>query len=653
MTVHDTIADPSRLVALFGTSEPPETGEKIAFGGFAADIHTAAARNIFFRGREVLRAVAFVVRGQGWSTSRLKRDAIQICETDGELTLRIEGRTTETETRLEFLLQIRISSKGGFDLSAECTPEADFVTNRTGFVVLHPAINVAGGSVNLTHPDGTIKQTRFPALVAPAQPMEDIRALSYAVAPGMKATITMTGETFEMEDQRNWLDSTFKTYSRPISRPHPYLLPGGETFRQSVRIQVAADACPAASPSEEQVCRCSFGELEGVLPGFGTASTKGNLLQSEAVRETYGGLSLNHLLCDVDLEKDPGTAMSRHAGFAKLLAPGGTVTLETAVSGQDPESELVRLAALVRDAGLEPCRLSVFMREYLRAYQPTAPKPKTMTFEAFYATARRVFPGIPVGGGMYSHFTELNRTRAAASGADYVTHTTCPIVHDRDDQSVMQSLEALPAVFATTRDFAPGKPYRIGPSGISLRHNPGSGIVMANPKQVRKEHSGDDPRWRGLFGAAYLAGYAAEAAAAQLEAVTFGSIATETAFARDAGNGTVKLFPTYRVMAVLGAASHRPHLVSSSSQPTTLRVLAWQESEVRYRALFANCSGEHRCMLLDQRGLTDLQLAVFDETHFDQMSDPATSWAMTDHPTGTRVELPRYAVALAEFSLRR
>ena len=53
-----------------------------------------------------------------------------------------------------------------------------------------------------------------------------------------------------------------------------------------------------------------------------------------------------------------------------------------------------------------------------------------------------------VGGGMLSYFTELNRKRPPVDGIDYVTHTTCPIVHAADDISVMETLEALPYVVA-------------------------------------------------------------------------------------------------------------------------------------------------------------------------------------------------------------
>ena len=37
----------------------------------------------------------------------------------------------------------------------------------------------------------------------------------------------MEGDTFEMEDQRNWTDASYKTYVRPLALPWPYTLAGG------------------------------------------------------------------------------------------------------------------------------------------------------------------------------------------------------------------------------------------------------------------------------------------------------------------------------------------------------------------------------------------------------------------------------------------
>ena len=53
-----------------------------------------------------------------------------------------------------------------------------------------------------------------------------MRALSHEAVPGVWATCTMEGDAWEMEDHRNWLDASFKTYVRPLALPYPYTIEG-------------------------------------------------------------------------------------------------------------------------------------------------------------------------------------------------------------------------------------------------------------------------------------------------------------------------------------------------------------------------------------------------------------------------------------------
>ncbi len=59
---------------------------------------------------------------------------------------------------------------------------------------------------------------------------------------GIAATTAFAGDVFEMEDQRNWTDASYKTYVRPLARPWPYRLAAGETITQSVTVTLVADA---------------------------------------------------------------------------------------------------------------------------------------------------------------------------------------------------------------------------------------------------------------------------------------------------------------------------------------------------------------------------------------------------------------------------
>ena len=60
------------------------------------------------------------------------------------------------------------------------------------------------------------------------------RSLKHQVMPGVTATVLMEGNKFEMEDHRNWMDASYKTYVCSLLDPWPYTLKKGEAFVQRI-----------------------------------------------------------------------------------------------------------------------------------------------------------------------------------------------------------------------------------------------------------------------------------------------------------------------------------------------------------------------------------------------------------------------------------
>src|SRR5204862_397228 len=112
-----------------------------------------------------------------------------------------------------------------------------FRRNRLGFCVHHPLEGCLGRPCWLERPDGSVAEERFPNFIAPHQPFLDIRAMRYEVLPGLIAEVRFSGDIFETEDQRNWSDANFKTYSTPLRLPFPVEVRAGDEIRQSVTIR--------------------------------------------------------------------------------------------------------------------------------------------------------------------------------------------------------------------------------------------------------------------------------------------------------------------------------------------------------------------------------------------------------------------------------
>jgi hypothetical protein len=148
---------------------------------------------------------------------------------------------------IAFDVSIQGDAQGNILLDGTATPKTDFLTARTGFVVLHPLTGVVGNKVEVEHVDGKVEKSIFPKMVNPIQPFLHIRSLTHECLPGVKVSVRMEGDTWEMEDHRNWSDASFKTYVRPLALPWPYVLKAGESVKQSIRVSLSGSVPKGAA----------------------------------------------------------------------------------------------------------------------------------------------------------------------------------------------------------------------------------------------------------------------------------------------------------------------------------------------------------------------------------------------------------------------
>ncbi len=212
---------PTRAVMLFGTEEPPAETRVVRAGPLTAELDAGNLRYIRYHGREAIRAISYVVRDRYWGTFNPEITNLEVAESAGGFTVTYDAVCKDDTQSFGYAARIVGSADGRLSFAASGTAVTEFLTSRTGFVVLHPVEGVSGRPVEVLHTDGRVVQTVFPAIIDPKQPIMDIRALTHQVAPGVKVVCTMQGDSFEMEDQRNWTDASYKTYVRPLDSPIP------------------------------------------------------------------------------------------------------------------------------------------------------------------------------------------------------------------------------------------------------------------------------------------------------------------------------------------------------------------------------------------------------------------------------------------------
>jgi len=506
----------SRARLLYGTDEAPTPVRRLVAGHLSAELEQGNLRAIRLGGVEIIRAISFLVRSPRWATYTAEISDLAIAEGSHSFHVTYRASVRDGDSRLEYAARIDGHAGGTLAFRCEVHAATDFVTCRTGFVVLHPA-NVAGRAVSIEHADGRRVESRFPLLIDPVQPMLDLRALTHEAAPNLVVTCRMEGDVFEMEDQRNWTDASFKTYVRPLSRPWPYTLPEGDRFSQSVTLAVAGATQPGVTGGEAQPIGIEAGELLGPMPAIGLGCTPQEAREALPHAATLARANVAVLVCRFD--PGQGHTPADLAGFRALADRiGAAVDLQVVVhSVADFAAELQGVAASVREAGLTLRTLAVSPAPDLKSVTPGQPWPDCAPLDRLYAAARACFPGVALAGGTFAYFTELNRKRPPLDLLEAVTFSTSPLVHAADDRTVMESLEALPAIAASARAIAGDTPFVVGPSAIGLRDNPYGPAPLDNPGSARLAMSGADPRQRGLLNAAwtlgYIAGFAAGGAA--------------------------------------------------------------------------------------------------------------------------------------------
>jgi hypothetical protein len=382
------------------------------------------------------------------------------------------------------------TSDGRITYSFNGEAHSSFERMRIGFCLLHAENECAGKSVDRTRPDGTTGTLQFPATVHPEEPVRDIRALEYEAAPGVRIRFSFEGDTFEMEDQRNWTDASFKTYSTPASLPRPVRLDPGDRVTQAVHFEFAAEP------------RKIFPILIGREPQFNISTTPVFNVPSagfnipadqppadEKTIELLRALSPGHLRADLLPESPEWQA---HLDKAAAAAAALGTRLHLAISDPAPsESLMEELAAQCRNRNIQPS-----------AIQFIGMRGKVLTEKAVESarqSASRLFPGAALGVGSDKDYAQVNTNRFLAGSRLHPVYGICPQVHAFDNLSLVENLTGQIRTVESVQTWWPQTPMI---ASVHLHRYPGA-RALYDPQTAAGEW---DPRHSSLFAASWAIG---------------------------------------------------------------------------------------------------------------------------------------------------
>ncbi len=458
---------------------------------YELDYEDAAIRSVKYGNCEIIRMIYSAVRDRNWGTvsKNIISENIQQFIGGFKINLSVEYVQNEINFRANYLIRGR---QNQISIEMQGKAISSFLKNRIGFCVLHPIKECAEKKGTVLHTDNSIEEFKFPKQIAPHHPVKNIKQINWNPDVGIEAQLTFEGDIFEMEDQRNWTDASYKTYCTPLELPFPVEVKKGEEFNQKIILNVDIKQ-KKQSAKEKEISFYWDNNSMFKLPeiGFGKSSRK-KMISEEEIK-LLSTLQIQHLRADIHMDKDNWqTEMNKAVNEAGLLKVPLFLCL---YFPDDYQSKLE--AVLEYFSGKQ---------KLLKAILPVGmnhlPHP---AFKDIAEQIRSRFRDVKVGTGVNAYFAELNRNRPDASNADFVCFSACPQIHAFDKKSIIENLEGLAEVVKSAKKLFPGKRIWISPVTLKQRFNV---VATEEEKYSGLEEMAPqvDPRQQSMFAAGWTMG---------------------------------------------------------------------------------------------------------------------------------------------------
>lgn len=489
-------------------------------------------RSVCFGTTEIVRRIYMALRDDQWNTIPYTITNLNIDTSDSSFLIGFTARHLHATLKYTWNGLLCGTSEGVISATLDGTAESSFLRNRIGWCVLHPLSLCRSAPCEVTDRGGTVVQTHFPGdAIAPQTPFPPFTVLRYPAGAGTCCTCTFSGDLFELEDQRNWTDASFKTYSTPQSLPVPIPVEKGSTVSQTVTVSLDGEiTLPHDRTVIDRPPQIVIPALAAAIidrPQIGLGISMAELL-------TISPISLPHRLpADyLRLEIDAHQPLPEHlAATITAWCTHHRVGIELALYLSDNFiTECTSIAALLAPCG--PSIMSVLLLH--RDFALTRAGVTSAGQKAFsYLSESALFFA-----GTDRYFVELNRAEIPKPPAG-ICFSANPQVHTTDSVAIMENIEGLGEVFRNVRILAEERPIALSP--LTLR-------PRKNPLRPTKD-GGADARQPTSFTAAWLTGALATAIDAGIHSLTLFTALTGTQGIMHE-NGYAA-YPTFRLLELV------------------------------------------------------------------------------------------------------
>ena len=570
---------------------PNEIFEKFTINNFSVLRDNLFLRNIKYNNIEILKLISFLVRDKNWNNYSPEIIKTSSYNKDQKLHFEFDLKYGDVE-QLEVKLLLSIGSNS-VKLIANGKFLTDFWTNRIGFNLLLPLDGVVNQQVIVSKSDQTTETLKYPLIIQPDQPMVKFNNLSYEMFDSIALNIRFDGIHFEMEDQRNWGDASYKIYSGSLLDPFPYKENKNSAFHQEIEITVREKNNSLETISNQNIIPLNIQE-EYAMPKIGIkVDNETNGIDIVNVDFVY------HL---VDFERNTESKPK----FNNL-----PIYLVALIDHTKKVKDIVKdIKDYILSNKISVDKILICPKIYLNSFQPAGEWPSVPKLGDYYKEAKIQLPDVHIFSGMVTNFTELNRKKPDGK-FDGINFSFTPIVHDASDYGVLDTPNSLKYILHSVNNFSKDTPIHIGPMTLGMHFNPYGEKLAANIDQVRLEMTDFDPRHDSLIGLNWTIAVFAETLSKNTKFITIASLKGVHGILTES-NQKRPLFYLYEVLLYFKNA--KIYKIEKMNSISGVKLV--KEKKMYY--LLTNNSSNQTSYILENETL--LQESYLNKNNFDQVN---------------------------------
>ncbi|HEX3489394.1 MAG TPA: hypothetical protein VHU92_08620 [Streptosporangiaceae bacterium] len=591
-------------------------------------------------GTEIVRRIYVAIRDLDWNTLPGEISGLEVADEGEKFRVRFTRRHRAGGLDYQWQAEIDGEADGTIRYRMRGTALSAFPYAKIGICVHHPIDGFAGRPYRGTAPGGPVSGT-LPDTIGPQIRLDDgtdlplfdpVSDLAISHSSGGVVGFEFSGDLWEMEDQRNWTDASYKSASTPASLGYHHEASAGQQFDQQVIVRAGgfppATATAGTASLQAGAVTISIGDPDGPwFPPVGLRCADPAADWSDRALAVLRAIGPAHLRADI---YPAASATGLAAATARAADLGCGLELAVFLPPGDPAGALARLTSELRAAQPSLVRVLAFSE----AEESSSPSTVTAVGAALDQAG---YAGVPVIAGTNIYFNELNRHRLPPGRADGLAWSVNPQIHAFDDLSLMENLQAQPDTVATARSFAPAAKLFVTPVTLRPRFN-----AVAVTDQESRESALEgalpwpvDVRQPALFGAAWTLGSIAALAGAGADGLTYyDTVGPAGVIESPAGSPAPAEFfsradTPYPLAVVLADAARL----------TGGRVCPVTGADPALVAAIAVRQPDRLTVLLASLGSADCEVAVGLP---EGISGPATLRVLDEHSAGQAAALPAF-----------